>query len=238
MAKLDPRRQRSAARALRPQRCMLTLASPPTNQGWSMPNDHPDLPDVDDEALMARYQTQGDLSAFETLFARHRIKLFRYILRLSRAPTIADEVSQQAWLKVIEVARTQGYAHDSTASFRTWLYTLARNFYVDMYVRAHGVSRTTLSAEPRERESGAIDQLSSVDQCVDRERLGDLLEQAMDRLPEEQREVVILWAQGHPLGAVAQIFGVPWATVVSRKKYAIAKLRAALAVVGVTSGDV
>jgi len=49
--------------------------------------------------------------------------------------------------------------------------------------------------------------------------------------------VVLLWAQGHELTAIAAVTGAPWETVVSRKKYALTKLRATLARAGVTQGD-
>jgi DNA-directed RNA polymerase specialized sigma24 family protein len=76
-----------------------------------------------------------------------------------------------------------------------------------------------------------------LDARVDLERLAGTLQRVIALLPVEQREVVVLWAQGHELTVIAQIAGVPWETVVSRKKYALAKLRAALGTAGVAQGD-
>jgi RNA polymerase sigma factor (sigma-70 family) len=190
----------------------------------------------DDRVLMLLFQDRGDLRAFEELFRRHRLPLYRYLRGLMHSPEIAEETSQHAWLKVIEAARSGRYNASSQSSFKTWLYTLARNHYIDHYVRAHGHTRTASNSE--ELLSNASDDLEALDCQLNRQRLAGTLQRAVAALPIEQREVVLLWSQGHELTAIAAIAGVPWETIVSRKKYAIAKLRVALATVGVTPDDV
>ncbi len=85
-----------------------------------------------DEELMQQFQQRGDLAAFETLFARHKQALFNYFRQLSGDATIAEEVSQQECLKLIEIARLGRYEIKNNASFRTYLFTLGRNRYVDI----------------------------------------------------------------------------------------------------------
>jgi RNA polymerase sigma factor (sigma-70 family) len=192
----------------------------------------PDQNNVDDKALMLRFQEQGDLPAFERLFARHRRPLLGYLRRLSRSADLAEEVSQHAWLKVIESARSAHFNATLANTFSTWLYTLARNYYVDRYVRAHEVKRRA-----PETEAELAAEAGDMDRGADRDRVGRLLQTAIDCLPFEQREVVLLWAHGHDLTAIAEICGSPWATIVSRKKYALARLRSELRVLGIAAGD-
>jgi len=194
-----------------------------------------DVAGTDDRALMLGFQERGDVAAFEELFRRHRLPLYRYLRGLARSADIAEETSQQAWLKVIETARSAGYMADAQSSFKTWLYTLARNHYIDRYVRAHARTRTDSNCEGLLLSMGTDSGAPAAQ--LHRERLGDTLLRAMTTLPLEQREVVLLWAQGHELTAIAAVTGVPWETVVSRKKYALGKLRAALALGGITQGD-
>lgn len=195
-----------------------------------------DVASGDDRMLMLRFQERGDWRAFEELFRRNRLPLYRFLRGLAHSTEIAEETSQHAWLKVIEAASAARYDAGLQSSFKTWLYTLARNHYIDHYVRAHGHSRTDSNCE--ELLSQASGDLESPECQLDREQLADTLQQAVAALPMEQREVVLLWSQGHELTAIARIAGAPWETIVSRKKYALAKLRAALAMAGITPGDV
>ena len=63
------------------------------------------------------------LPAFEQLYARHRGKLYRYLLRQLRDNGLADELFQDIWQRVVS-ART-GWKPD--AGFATWLYTIAHH---------------------------------------------------------------------------------------------------------------
>jgi RNA polymerase sigma-70 factor (ECF subfamily) len=194
----------------------------------------PGVGDAEDKALMLRFQEQGELVAFEVLFSRHKVQLLRFLCRLTHSPDLAEEVSQQTWLKLIEAARNQKYNPTLTSTFATWLYTLARNYYVDRYIRAYEVKNRVSESEAGLEE---IATPAAVDQGADTDRVGRILQAAIDRLPLEQREVILLWARGHDLTAIAQICGAPWATVVSRKKYALGKLRSELLTLGIEAGD-
>ena len=60
-------------------------------------------PESSDEFLMLAW-VAGDAAAFEQLYARHRLKLYRYLLRQLRDTALADELFQDVWQRVI-VAR-------------------------------------------------------------------------------------------------------------------------------------
>jgi len=75
-----------------------------------------------DETLMLRYRN-GDAGAFGRLYARHKGSLYRYLLRQCGQPTVAEELFQDVWLKLI--AARSGYAVQ--ARFATWLYRIAHN---------------------------------------------------------------------------------------------------------------
>ena len=185
--------------------------------------------DADDKALMLRFQDTGDFAAFEQLFLRHKDGLIGFLLRLSGSETVAEDISQQIWLKLIELAGQGGYTARKAASFRTFLFTMGRNRYFDEYHRSHASTRTE-SLEGREGLANGGADASAADpvEMVSDAQAGTLIDRAMALLPAEQREVVALWSLGVDLKTVSEITGVSWHTVVSRKKYAVSKLRAAL----------
>lgn len=184
--------------------------------------------DPDDKSLMLRFQEEGDLRAFETLFARNKDALFRFVMRLSGNETVAEDVSQQAWLRVIELAETGGFNASSSATFQTFLLTMARNRYVDEYVRRHESVRTESLAEHDVEHLGETDETEELIDLLDREHTRSRVHAALLELPFEQREVLALWVQGLELRDIARMTGASWHTVVSRKKYALRKLASLL----------
>ena len=81
-----------------------------------------EMPETTDEALMLTYAA-GDVGAFEQLYARHRQKLYRYLLRHLRDSALADELFQDVWQKLI--AARNDWTPD--AGFSAWLFTIAHH---------------------------------------------------------------------------------------------------------------
>jgi RNA polymerase sigma factor (sigma-70 family) len=182
--------------------------------------------EADDAELMLAFQTERDYGAFEALFCRHKDMLLRFLARLSGNPAIAEDVSQQTWLKVIDVARRGGYARRPDVAFRTWLCTLARNYFVDEFQRKFAVARTQPLPDDFENSPGdGADPLEALDRCEQAKRV----DAALRQLPFEQREVIALWAADVGVDTIAAMIGAPRDTILSRRKYALAKLRHALA---------
>jgi RNA polymerase sigma factor (sigma-70 family) len=187
------------------------------------------MPAHEDAQLMLRFQRDGDRTALECLFERNRGALLRFLTRLSRNRAIAEDVAQQTWLKVIDVANQGAFAAASGVAFRTWLCTLARNHFIDEYRRKFAAARSVplpadLGAALAETHRVAPDPAEPLDERQRNARL----HRALQRLPLEQRRVVALWADGVRIGAIAALTQAPRDTVLSRKKYALAKLRVML----------
>ena len=182
--------------------------------------------EADDAELMLAFQTERDYGAFEALFCRHKDMLLRFLARLAGNVAIAEDVSQQTWLKVIDVARRGGYARRHDVAFRTWLCTLARNHFVDEFQRKFAVARTQPLPDDFENSPGeGADPLEALDRYEQAKRV----DAALRQLPFEQREVITLWAADVGVDAIAAMVGAPRDTILSRRKYALAKLRHALA---------
>jgi len=188
---------------------------------------------ADDAALMLRFQQARDHGAFERLFARHRDSLLRFLARFTREPAMAEDACQHTWLKVIDTARQGTYEGRPGVTFRTWLFTLARNHFIDEYQRKAAHARSVpLPAElSDEGIPGALPPLATPASPPDfllEQQQATLVRLAMRELPFEQREVMWLWAAGMDLDGIVRLTGAPRDTVLSRKRYALAKLRAVL----------
>jgi RNA polymerase sigma factor (sigma-70 family) len=173
------------------------------------------MTEVPDEQLMLAYRS-GDARAFETLYARYRARLFRFVLRSIKTRAVAEELYQEIWMRVIEARST----YKATARFTTWLYTIAHNRMVDHWRRA-GLALVAL-------DSGDIPSGAPGPQrhAEGREALARFAA-ALDALPAAQREAFLLHEEaGMTVAEIATATGSNEEAAKSRLRYAMAKLKA------------
>lgn len=192
--------------------------------------------EASDEQLMLAFKS-GDARAFNTLVTRHRQSVYNFIHRFVGHRQRAEDLLQETWLKVVRSSSE----YQPKARFTTWVFTIARNLCVDSarkesYRQADSLD-APVGADPEGRSlgEGVADELSqSPDRAANNSRLRPLLEKALRRLPEEQREVFLL-REYHGIGfkEIAEVTGVNENTVKSRMRYALEGLRRALAELGV-----
>lgn len=173
----------------------------------------------DDGALMLLYR-DGDVAAFETLYRRHNDALYRYLLRLSRSPDAAEDIFQEVWSKIIRARQT----YRPTAQFKTFLYRVARNCFIDYLRRNRRHEQTVDLAPEHQPDPGELP-----DALAERSLARRRLAAALLELPDEQRDVFLLREEGgFSLEQIASITDSKRETVKSRLRYAVNKLRAAI----------
>jgi RNA polymerase sigma-70 factor (ECF subfamily) len=184
---------------------------------------------------MLAYQS-GEVRAFEALIQRHRGPVFNFILRYTGERSRAEDLLQEAWLKVVRGAGE----YQPKARFTTWLYTLARNLCVDSSRKERYRQTESLDAPARGQEEGRMlgesvpDSRALPDQEAHHQRMRPLLEQALRTLPAEQREVFCLREfAGIPFREIAEVTGASENSVTSRMRYALEALRRRLSELGV-----
>ncbi|CAA9314927.1 MAG: RNA polymerase sigma-70 factor [uncultured Lysobacter sp.] len=174
-----------------------------------------------DDVLMLAW-TGGDTAAFENLYARHRLPLYRFVLRHVREPALADEIFQDVWQRVI-TARA-GWKPD--APFRTWLFRIAHNRLGD-----HWRAMKYRPAAPDDAEARAanVPDPDTPERTLSEFEQRRRLQRAIEALPPEQREVIALrLEQELSLEEIGAITGAGRETVKSRLRYAMEKLRSGL----------
>ena len=183
--------------------------------------------DTADEDLMVMYQ-KGEVRAFEVLLSRHRKPVFNFILRFVGDRETAEDLLQEAFMRVIKGAE----AYKRQAKFTTWLYTIARNLCVDQTRRRKHRKHASLDApmDTSEESGTLLDVIPGNEMASDRKSVNKQLHEQMQRaiagLSEEQREVFLMREfLDMPFKQIADVVGVPENTVKSRMRYALEKLR-------------
>ena len=173
-----------------------------------------------DRELIDRYRA-GDEGAFGEFYRRHRRPLYALLLAYARHRETAEELLQETFFSLLRGLDRL----DGSGDLRPYLARTARNLAID-WLRRKRCGEKALearAADPLFRPSPGGGVGSSADGA---ERIGRLLH----GLPEEQREAVALKVfLGMTFREIADLTGSPEPTVVSRYRYGIEKLRAALA---------
>jgi len=157
-----------------------------------------------DERLLDRYR-RGELSAVGEFYRRYCRPVYLYAFSLTRDPAQAEDVVQQTFVRLLQRDPA------GISSVRGLLFTIARNLVRDDLRRA----AASKSAYPI---------LESAADAPDPDRL-EALSRALNGLPDDQREVVILRIYaGLPFADIAAIMGVPEATAKSRYRYALERM--------------
>jgi RNA polymerase sigma-70 factor (ECF subfamily) len=183
-----------------------------------------------DEALMRRFQ-RGEAEAFTVLLGRHRRSVYNFVLRFVRAAAAAEDLTQDAFVRVVQGSAT--FQHD--ARFTTWLFSIARNLCVDHLRKMTHRRHASLDQAdgPDSSAPALVDRVAGGESSGERAAIGTQLReriaQAIDTLPDDQREVFLLREVGCvPFREIAAIVGVNENTVKSRMRYALLRLQEAL----------
>jgi RNA polymerase sigma-70 factor (ECF subfamily) len=186
--------------------------------------------DVTDEVLMVRFQ-RGERAAFAMLVRRHQTALFNFAFRQIGAHAVAEEVVQDAFIRVVQNAAD--FKHE--ARFTTWVYTILRNLCIDQLRRRALRRHPSLDASRDGTEDGptlleqTADRTANVERQAAGTELKERISQAVEALPDEQREVFLMREVSNlPFKEIALITGVPENTVKSRMRYALERLQQAL----------
>ena len=192
-----------------------------------MPTPQTATEELTDEALMQAF-ARGNMNAFEQLYDRHETGVWRFVFRSVQNNAVTDDLVQELWFAVTRSAAS----YVPSAKFKTWLFTMARNRVID-HVRT-AKNHASIDAENEEGESmfsdlAADSRLGPLRQVSSREQAKALLD-AIEQLPEDQREAFLLQAEGGmSVEDIAVAIGVTFETAKSRLRYARNKLKTLLA---------
>ena len=179
-----------------------------------------------DDVLIGRI-ANGDRLAMQVLFARHHVRVFRFVLRLVRDEAAAEDLISEVFLDVWRQAgRFEGRAQVST-----WLLAIAR-------FKALSALRRKPEQELDEDAAEAIEDTSDTpDVTLQKKETGVVIRECLTSLSAEHREIIdLVYYHEKSVEEVAEIVGIPEATVKTRMFYARKKLAELLKARGIERG--
>src|SRR4051812_22989527 len=183
-------------------------------------------PATSDEVLIGRI-ANGDRLAMQVLFARHHVRVFRFVLRLVRQEATAEDLISEVFLDVWRQAgRFEGRSQVST-----WLLAIAR-------FKALSALRRRPDEELDEEAAEAIeDPNDDPEVALAKKDKSAVLRKCLDGLSAEHREIIdLVYYHEKSVEEVAEIVGIPENTVKTRMFYARKKLAELLKAAGIERG--
>ena len=184
-----------------------------------------------DRELIQRYR-KGDLEAFDTLIKRYEKPLFNFIYRLIGNKATAEDIFQEVFLRAIK--GLSKYRHQK--KFSSWLYRIAHNLIIDTVRKEKREKIISLETKVNESQGESRllkdtipDKRYLPHHHLERKELRKRLEEALESLPFEQRQVFILREQAQlPFKEIASLLNCSLSTALGRMRYALKNLRSQL----------
>ncbi|MEC7242173.1 MAG: sigma-70 family RNA polymerase sigma factor [Myxococcota bacterium] len=156
----------------------------------------------------------GDVAARSWIVDHYTPPIHRYCLRMLRQPELAQETTQEVMYRAL--SKLQRF--DPQRSFKTWIFSIARNACIDL----HRKRRPTQSTD----DTVLKDRNDLPDAALDRKTRAQRLNNAVSELPDLYREVILLYHFEHlKYQEIAEALEIPLGTVMNRIFRARQKLR-------------
>ncbi len=179
-----------------------------------------------DEVLIARI-AGGDRLAMQVLFARHHVRVYRFVLRLVRNEATAEDLISDVFLDVWR----QAGKFEGRSAVSTWMLSIARFKALSALRRRPEQELDDETAEQIE------DQSDDPEVALAKKDKAAVLRQALSKLSADHREIVdLVYYHEKSVEEVARIVGIPEATVKTRMFYARKKLSELLKEQGIDRG--
>lgn len=175
---------------------------------------------MSDLEKLERIAASKDAQAYRVLYEKFGPIVKAFMMRQGIDASAAEELAQETMLSVW---RKAGLYSQDKGSVATWIFAIARNLRIDQLRK----EKTWVELPDDYAQEASPD--VSPDEAISAEQQNKKIKKALDELPEEQREVVVLsFIEGMPHRAIADRLGLPIGTVKSRIRLAYLKLRNAV----------
>ena len=177
---------------------------------------------ADDELVMM--YAKGNNEAFDALLERHKDRLYNYILFLVHNETIAEDLFQETFIKII--CRIQSGDYHAEGKFVSWMVRIAHNLVLDY----HRDRQNTLVVSSEDTDYDILNDRSLADECCESQMVYQQTLVDIGRiahlLPPTQSEIIQMrYYSGMSFKDIADTLGISINTALGRVRYALINMR-------------
>ncbi len=175
-----------------------------------------------DQELVLAYQN-GEQKVFQVLLERHQQKVFNYILSMVKDTTVADDIFQDTFVKVVNTLRSGSY-HDE-GKFIQWVMRIAHNLVIDYARKGQKFRMVYESSEYSVFDTLNTSEFNMQDKMIKAQIYKDI-RYLIKQLPKEQRKVLVMRHYANmSFKEIAEKTGVSINTALGRMRYALINIR-------------
>jgi RNA polymerase sigma-70 factor (ECF subfamily) len=178
--------------------------------------------DLTDNELIQSFQ-EGNTRAFDALLDRHQERIYNTILFMVKDSYLAEDLIQEIFIKIIDNLKQRKYNEEG--KFLPWALRISHNFCVDHFRK---VKRTPTIKTSDDQDLFEVINHSdhSADYKMTRKQTHQNIQQLVDLLPEEQREIIVLRHYAHlSFKEIATMTNCSINTALGRMRYGLINLR-------------
>lgn len=190
-----------------------------------------------DEELVTAYLEEGDEEVFRQLVERHQDRIFGYLMGMVKDRAVANDLFQETFLRVIDAMQDRRGSYDHQGQWLSWVMRIARNAAID-----HTRKQKKWKEMPHDEADGRSfwdtleDDAPSADEQLHRAEQREWLDQHIEELAPEQREVLLLRQETDlTFREIAELQDVSINTALGRMRYALKNLRKMMEASGETA---
>lgn len=180
-----------------------------------------------DEELVTAYLEEGNDDAFRQLVERHQDRIFGYLMGMVKDRAVANDLFQETFLRVINAMQERRGSYSQQGQWLSWVMRIARNATID-----HMRKQKKWAEVPQDEDEGRSfwdtleDESPYADEELHREEQREWLDEHIEQLAPEQREVLLLRQETDlTFREIAELTDVSINTALGRMRYALKNLR-------------
>lgn len=174
---------------------------------------------IDINTELIRRAQSGDAEVIASLYDRYHRGIFRYLYYRLGDQQAAEDLTSEVFLRMLRFI--SGF-HPPAAQFQAWLYQIARNLAIDHHRKMGGHDHLPLNEDLAQGNPTLVG-------SIDHNLTSDTLRQALERLPSEQRDVILMrFVAGIPIAQVAKTLHKSEDSIKGLQRRGLIALRAVL----------
>jgi RNA polymerase sigma-70 factor (ECF subfamily) len=179
--------------------------------------------DLSDNSLVQQF-VDGNQSAIEILIARHKKRVFTYILLIVKDHHLAEDIFQDTFIKVIRSLKSGRYTENG--KFISWVLRISHNLIIDHFRKEKLLSTTSNDDTNVDLFNSSKYSEENIEDRLIYEQITSDVRLLIDELPDDQREVIILrHYQELSFKEISDLTNVSINTALGRMRYALINLR-------------
>lgn len=187
-----------------------------------------DTAELTDAQLLNRFRN-GDKSAFDLIVDRYQKPLFTYLIRFVGDHQVAEDMFQDTFLKVLRGLND----YQEKSKFGNWLFGIAHHLAIDFLRREKRHQKIFSNNEGDQDSDNYFENIAESnilpDRNIEQKELKRILNDAINKLSEEQKEVFLLREHSDlTFKEIAELLNRPLNTVLAQMRYALLNLRKSL----------